>query len=110
MPSFKIIRLLVLTIFLKVFTIVYGHSDHLGHVTYIPKTFFPLPHGCSTCNLALISQVVLEKMFENNGYIHVYSPGAGADNSLGSELLYEPRREKTGFLHMRKQRRRSVSR
>ena len=22
-------------------------------------------------------------MFENNGHIHVYSPGAGADTSLG---------------------------
>ena len=108
MQSSKIIRLLVLKIFLKVFTI-YGHGDHLGYVTYIPQTFVSLPHGCSTCNLALIRQVVLE-MFENNGYIHVYSPGAGADNSLGSELLYEPCREKTGFLHMRKQRRRSASR
>ena len=26
------------------------------------------------------------------------------------EAIYEPRREKTGFLHMRKQRRRSASR
>ena len=25
-----------------------------------------------------------EKMFANNGYIHVYSPGAGADNPQGS--------------------------
>ena len=25
-----------------------------------------------------------KKMFENNGYVHVYSPGAGADNPLGS--------------------------
>ena len=24
-------------------------------------------------------------MFENNGHIHVYSPGAGADNPLGSK-------------------------
>ena len=28
----------------------------------------------------------------------------------GKTLQYEPRREKTGFLHMRKQRRRSASR
>ena len=27
---------------------------------------------------------VQELMFENNGYVHVYSPGAGADNLLGS--------------------------
>ena len=35
--------------------------------------------------MALIGQVVSEKkMFDSNGYIHVYSPGAGADNPLGS--------------------------
>ena len=33
---------------------------------------------------ALIGHVVLKKKsFENRGNIHVYSPGAGADNSLG---------------------------
>ena len=26
-------------------------------------------------------------MFENNGHIHVYSPGAGADNPLGSKFF-----------------------
>ena len=36
--------------------------------------------------------------------LHQYSEW----NSL--TILYEPRREKTGFLHMRKQRRRSASR
>ena len=30
--------------------------------------------------------------------------------TIGPLVLYEPRREKTGFLHMRKQRRRSASR
>ena len=35
--------------------------------------------------LGLIGQAVSEKkMFENNGYVHVYSPGAGTDNPLGS--------------------------
>ena len=28
-------------------------------------------------------------MFENYCYIHVYSPGEGADNPLGSEFLYK---------------------
>ena len=36
-------------------------------------------------NLALIGQTDLEKkIFVNGGHIHVYSPGAGADNPLGS--------------------------
>ena len=26
-------------------------------------------------------------MFENNGYVHVYSPGAGADNHLRSNFF-----------------------
>ena len=26
-------------------------------------------------------------MFQNNGHIHVYSPGAGADNPLGSKFF-----------------------
>ena len=33
-------------------------------------------------NLALIGQAFSE-MFENNGHIHVFSPGAGTDNPLG---------------------------
>ena len=33
--------------------------------------------------LALIGQAVLEKMFENNGYIYVYII-TGADNTMGS--------------------------
>ena len=36
------------------------------------------------------------ELLENNVYIHVYSPVAGADNPLGSEY-FEPRREKTIF-------------
>ena len=36
----------------------------------------------------LAGQLVSEKKaFENNGHKHVYSPGAGADNSLGSNLF-----------------------
>ena len=47
-------------------------------------TFFPPSQGGSKWNLALIGQAVSqEKMFENNGHIHVYSPRAGADNPLG---------------------------
>ena len=37
--------------------------------------------------MALIGQAVSEKMFEYYGQIHVYSPGAGADNPLGSKLF-----------------------
>ena len=58
---------------MKVFTIN-EHGVHLGHVTCTIYINF-------LCNLTLIGQAVSEKrVFENNGHIHVYSPGSGADN------------------------------
>ena len=41
-------------------------------------------------HLALVAngQGVLEKIFENNGQIHVYSPGTGTDNRLMSKLFH----------------------
>ena len=37
----------------------------------------------------MIGQAVLEKnMFENAGHIHVYSPGAGADNPPGVNFFF----------------------
>ena len=51
-------------------------------------TFFLSSQGGSKLNLAFIGQGVLEKMiFENDGHIQVYSPGAGVDNPLGSIFL-----------------------
>ena len=52
--------------FWRVFTI-YGHSSHLGHVTWTcEQTFVPPSHGGSTWNLASISPEVSEKKtFEN---------------------------------------------
>ena len=44
--------------------------------------------GGSTYNLALIDHAVSEKkVFENNGHIHVNSPGTGADKHLGSKYF-----------------------
>ena len=38
--------------------------------------------------MALIGQAVsVEKMFKNGGYVHVYNPGTGAENPLGSILF-----------------------
>ena len=68
---------------MKVFNTIYGHGGNLGHVTWTIHIKFlsPLPRRCHL--------KFGEKMFENNGHIHVYSPGAGADiffhkpNTLG---------------------------
>ena len=39
--------------------------------------------------LALFGQAFSEKkIFENNGHAHVYSPRAGVDNPLGSNVFY----------------------
>ena len=51
---------------------------------HLHKLSFPLPKEDSH-KLALIGQLVSEKkMFENNGYTHVYNPRTGADNPLRS--------------------------
>ena len=50
-------------------------------------------------NFGMIGQVVSEKaMFANNGYVHVYSPGAGADNPLGSNVFSSPEPKAQGEL------------
>ena len=76
-------------IFLKVFTIN-KHGGHLGHVTctiYISFIFY-FPRRLHI-KFALIGQAVSEKMmYDNNGYIHVYSPWTGADNPLGSNSFH----------------------
>ena len=66
---------------------MYGHGSHLGHVskTIFTKFTFPLPkrapHNVWPCGLR-------EKMLENNGHTHVYSPWAGADNPLGLKFFF----------------------
>ena len=54
--------------FLKGFTI-YGHDGHLDHVTWTIYTNFgsPCPRRLHIKYLALIGQVVSEKIFENGG-------------------------------------------
>ena len=69
----------------KVFTID-GHGGHLCHVTWTIYINFhsPFPKKTPHQIFALIGQAVSEKkMFENNGYVHVYSPGAGEDSPPG---------------------------
>ena len=58
-------------------------SGHLGHVY---KFLSPLPKEALLQKKSnLIGRAISgKKMFENNGHIHVYSPGTGADNSLRS--------------------------
>ena len=74
--------------FLKVFTI-YGPGGHLGHVTCTIYINF-LSHFPRrlTFNLAFIDQAVLKKkMLENNVYMHVYSPEAGAGDPPGVNVF-----------------------
>ena len=63
---------------------IYGHGGHLGHVTWTIYINFRFPFSRRLhMKLALISQMISEKMFENNGHIHLYRHGAGADNPMG---------------------------
>ena len=51
----------------EVFFSIYGRGGHAGHVTQMPRTNLRNPTlGGSTQNLALISLVVSEKIFEND--------------------------------------------
>ena len=52
----------------------------------------------------------MDKKDENENKVSRVRHQKHADGMPNSAGLFEPRREKTGFLHMRKQRRRSASR
>ena len=90
MPSFIIIGLLVLEkeIFKGFYHIWAWPPSWSCDLYHLYKLSFPLPKKAPHEIRALIGQEVSEKkMFENNGYIHVYSPGAGANNPLGSNFF-----------------------
>ena len=78
MPSFKIIRLLVLE--KKSFEGLYHILawGHLGHVTWTIYINFRSPFRKRLhLKFGLIGQVVLEKIFEDSGYITYIVPGQG---------------------------------
>ena len=56
-------------------------------ILVISQTLIPPSNRCTMCALTLTGQAVSEKMFENSGYILIYSPRAGADNALGSKFF-----------------------
>ena len=89
MPNFKIIRLLILE--KKILNAFYHGMAMMAVILVMPPRPFsqifdrpPLPNKAPQKHVALIGQEVIEKMFKNNGHIHVSSPGAGADHPLGS--------------------------
>ena len=50
-------------------------------------TLVPPSQVSSIIGLALIGQAVSENMFEYDNYIHVFSPGTGANNPLGPNFF-----------------------
>ena len=64
---------------------------HGGHHVHVTKTIFmnlcPLLPMRLHKNLALVSQAVLEKMFENNGHTHAYRTVTGIHNPLWSDVF-----------------------
>ena len=64
----------------------------LGHVTQknISINFVPPPPPKEAPHkIGFHWTSSLREQFENNGHIHVYSPGAGADNPLGSKFFHK---------------------
>ena len=89
MKSFMIIGLIVL--YERIFEGVLPYMDMAAILVMRPVPFifiFATSQGGSTWNLALIGKAVSEKkMLEINGYIHVYSPRTGTDNTLRLNLI-----------------------
>ena len=74
--------------FLKIFTIN-GHGSHLGHVTWTIYIHFRPPFLSRLhMKVGIDWPSGFREELETNGHVHVYSPGAGADNPLGSNLFY----------------------
>ena len=71
---------------------IYSHGGHLGHVTLTIYINFhsPFPRMLHMkFDFDWPSRFREEKkMFEYYGHIHVYSPGAGADNPPGAKCFH----------------------
>ena len=69
---------------MKVFSI-YGRGGHLGRVTWTIYINFlsPFPRRCHMKSGFDWTSGFRKEELKNGGHIHVYSPGAGADNPLG---------------------------
>ena len=73
--------------FLKGFYHIW-HGGHLGHVTWIIYVYIDSPsYRCFKSNLALIGQAISEKIFKYHCDIHVYCPGVGSNQPLGSKFF-----------------------
>ena len=74
--------------FLNVFTIN-KQGGHLGHVicTIYINFLSHFPRRLHT-KFGFDWPKISEQMFDYNRYIHVYSPGTGADNPLGSNSFH----------------------
>ena len=76
--------------FFKIF-VIYSHGGHLGHVT---MTFYTNFHSLFLRMLHIkfgfdCHAVLQKQMFAYFGHIHVYSPGAGAENPLGLKYYHK---------------------
>ena len=74
--------------FSKVFT-EYGHGGHHGHVTWSIHINFLSPFKRRLhMKFGVDWPSAIKKILKNGGHIHAYSPGAGADNPLGSNSFH----------------------
>ena len=81
----------------------------MQRVLYKKKVFFLMTTIFPVDNVSLLP---IKTIYDTTalGYIGYYPHGLTVEESIVSWFtIIEPRREKTGFLHMRKQRRRSAA-
>ena len=87
MPSFVEIG----PLFPEIFKGVLPYMGMVAILVMLPELFMYTlvtpSYRCSTSNLAFIGQAVSEKIFEYYGHIHVYCPGVGVDQHLGSKFI-----------------------
>ena len=63
-----------------------------GRQPFVDKILMSTEKPCHFAHLLQVSKKYLRSLILYiifHGFIHVYSPGAGADNPLGSEYLYK---------------------
>ena len=69
---------------------IYGHGGHLGHVTWIIQYINFLSPFSRRLHMKFgldRQSGFREEDVENNGHIHVYSPGVGADPGVNNFSL-----------------------
>ena len=91
-PFVAIFKQISLNSDFKHFFFVFPHVYSRGRQPFVDKILKSTEKPCHFAHLLQVSKKYLRSLILYiifHVFIHVYSPGAGADNPLGSEFLYK---------------------